>query len=306
MSGPIIENAGWLKRVASLKIPGLEETVTERIPVETEEDARRAVDSIARMGADLVKLRNAPRPAAYAALLEAARQRRLPVAGHQPGRAIGLAATLAAGQRSIEHIEGLDELEAMAAPARDSLARGFAAAQIWITPTLAASFGRFVPDSLTRARVAGTAAEPGQALVTPSLRRFWETQLAMKQYDSPLDEYRKLVVGGLAGMRRLRAAGVKVLAGTDLAGVGLYPGISLHDELAYLVDSLSLTPLQAIQSATIEPARWFGIEATIGTIEPGKLADFVLVSADPLADIRNTRRIETVVIRGEVIPIRPR
>ena len=74
-------------------------------------------------------------------------------------------------------------------------------------------------------------------------------------------------------MRRLRTAAVKVMAGTDLAVLNLYPGVSLHEELAFLVDSLSLTPLEAIQAATVEPARSFRISNTIGTIEPGRAAD---------------------------------
>lgn len=305
LAGPIIENAGWLKRVAGLAIPGLSDLVNERIPVETEDDARRAVDSVARLGVEVLKFRTSPGQAAYVALLEAARRRGLRTAGHQPSPDVGLRAVLAAGQRSIEHIEGLGELEAMVGSSRDSLARGFAAAEIWFTPTLGASFVRFLPESLIAARAAGTSAEPEQSLVTPTLRAFWSSQLALKKYDSPLDEYRTMVDGGLAGMRRLKAAGVKVLAGTDLAVVNQFPGLALHDELAFLVDSLGLSPLQAIQSATVEPARYFGIADSIGTVEPGKRADLLLLTADPLADIRNTRRIETVILRGRVVPAQP-
>ncbi|MEO5566884.1 MAG: amidohydrolase family protein, partial [Gemmatimonadaceae bacterium] len=241
----------------------------------------------------------------YVALLEAARRRGLRTAGHQPSSDIGLRGALAAGQRSIEHIEGLGELEGMAGSARDSLARGFAAAEIWFTPTLVASFGRFQPESLLTARAAGMTAEPEQSLVTPALRASWTSQLALKKYDSPLDEYRIMVVGGLAGMRRLKAAGVKILAGTDLAVVNQFPGLALHEELAFLVDSLGLSPLQAIQAATVGPARYFGIVDSIGTVEPGKQADLLILTADPLADIRNTRRIETVILRGRVVPAQP-
>lgn len=305
LTGPIIENAGWLKRVAGLAIPGFSDIVNERIPVETEDDARRAVDSVAGLGVEVLKVRTSPGPAAYVALLEAARRRGLRTAGHQPSSDVGLRGALAAGQRSIEHIEGLGELEGMAGSARDSVARGFAAAEVWFTPTLVASFGRFQPESLITARATGVTAEPEQSLVTPALRASWTSQLTLKKYDSPLDEYRKMVVDGLAGMRRLKEAGVKVLAGTDLAVVNLFPGLALHDELAFLVDSLGMSPLQAIQAATVEPARYFGIADSIGTVEPGKRADLLILTADPLADIHNTRRIETVILRGRVIPARP-
>ncbi len=302
VAGPIIENAVWLKRVASLDVPGLEELASERLGVETVEDAVRAVDSISRLRVDLIKIRNSPPPAAYSALLAAAKQHHLLVAGHQPSAEIGLGGTLAAGQRSIEHIEGLGELEALPADQRDSLARAMAAAELWITPTFVASFQRFLPDSLIRARAGSDdPGDPNRGLVTPELRRFWRQQLDLKKFDSPLDQYQQMVTGGHAGMRRLRAAGVKVLAGTDLGGLLLYPGASLHDELALMVDSLKLTPLQAIQSATVEPARFFEMTDSLGTAEPGKVADLLILDADPLADIRNTRRIGTVIVAGRVV-----
>ncbi len=301
LAGPIVENAAWLARVRGLGVPGLSRGLDERIPVETEADAIRAVDSIAGLQVEVLKIRNAPRAAVYATLVKAARARGLLVAGHQPSRAIGLAAALAAGQRSIEHIEGLDELMSLPAGQRDSLARAYAAGEVWITPTLAASFGRFVPDSVTEARVVGTSGDPDLALVTPALRDFWKAQRELKAYDAPLEAYRTMVVGGLAGVRLLRAAGVKLMAGTDLGVLTLVPGASLHEELGFLVDSLGLSPLEAIQAATVEPARYFRQADSLGTVEPGRLADLVLLGADPLADIRNVRRVELVVLRGRVV-----
>ncbi|MEO8448317.1 MAG: amidohydrolase family protein [Gemmatimonadota bacterium] len=302
IAGPIIENARWLKRVAGLAVPGLDDLARERIGVETPEDAVRAVNSISKLGVDLIKVRTSPPPAAYTALLEAAKRRGIPVAAHQPSQPTGLRGALVGGIRSIEHIEGLTELDTLPADRRDSLARAIAAAELWFTPTLVASFARFRPDSLIQARAGSDdPGDPYRALVTPELRRFWRQQLDMKKFDSPLDEYRQMVTGGLAGMRRLKEAGVKLLAGTDLSGLLLYPGVSLHEELAQLVDSLGLTPLEAIRSATVEPARFFGMADSLGTIEPGKLADLVILDADPLADIRNTRRIAAVVIGGRVL-----
>jgi imidazolonepropionase-like amidohydrolase len=78
------------------------------------------------------------------------------------------------------------------------------------------------------------------------------------------------------------------------------PGFSLHDELASLVRA-GLSPLHALRAATIEPARMLGLGDKLGTVEPGKLADLVVLDADPLADIRNTTRIHTVLTRGRVI-----
>jgi imidazolonepropionase-like amidohydrolase len=78
------------------------------------------------------------------------------------------------------------------------------------------------------------------------------------------------------------------------------PGFSLHDELALLVES-GLTPLAALEAATLHPAEFLGRSEELGGIAPGKRADLVLLSADPLADIRNTTQIQAVWLRGKYL-----
>jgi tetratricopeptide (TPR) repeat protein len=97
-------------------------------------------------------------------------------------------------------------------------------------------------------------------------------------------------------------AGVEVLAGTATEEpLGNVPGFSLHDELALLVQA-GFTPMEALQAATLNPARFLGRERDFGTVAPGKMADLVLLAANPLEDISNTRKIEAVVYRGKVFP----
>lgn len=296
-AGAIVENAAWLARASSLDVPGLREMLADRIPVETAADAVRAADSLARLGVDLVKLRNSPRPEAFAALLARARHHGLPVAAHQPSRAIGLGGALAAGLRSLEHMELLGELGQLPPGERDSLLRAMAAADFWITPTLITSMGRFLPDRAIEARAAGDGS-PLDRLVSPALRGFWRQQLGMRRFDAPRDFYERGVRTGLAGLRAVIRGGVKLLAGTDLGALLVYPGASLHDELALLVDSLGLSPAAALRAATLEPARFFGVADRAGTVAAGREADLVVLEADPLADIRHTRRIAGVVSRG--------
>jgi imidazolonepropionase-like amidohydrolase len=106
-----------------------------------------------------------------------------------------------------------------------------------------------------------------------------------------LTRYTKLV----GDMHR---AGVELLAGTDTNPFNpVLPGWGLHQELALLQES-GLTNMQALQTATRNPARYFGILSETGTIEEGKSADLVLLDADPLKDIRNTQKIGGVVLRG--------
>jgi len=95
-------------------------------------------------------------------------------------------------------------------------------------------------------------------------------------------------------------AGVPLLAGTDVMNPYCMPGFSLHDELALLVES-GLTLLAALQAATLRPADFLGRSDELGGIAPGKRADLVLLSADPLADIHNTAQIQAVWIRGKYL-----
>ena len=99
-------------------------------------------------------------------------------------------------------------------------------------------------------------------------------------------------------------AGVGLLAGTDTSPMNpVLPGWGLHQELELLVEC-GLTPLAALQTATRNPALYFGTEKDSGTVEEGKLADLVLLDADPLADIRNTQAIAGVVLKGRYYPRR--
>jgi imidazolonepropionase-like amidohydrolase len=94
--------------------------------------------------------------------------------------------------------------------------------------------------------------------------------------------------------------GVQLLAGTDLGNPFLYAGFSLHDELSLFVQA-GLSPLAALQTATINPAKYVGKENEIGTVTQGKLADLVLLDGNPLTDISNTKKINAVVVNGRLL-----
>jgi len=99
---------------------------------------------------------------------------------------------------------------------------------------------------------------------------------------------------------RFQKAGVGILAGTDDINPYVVPGFSLHDELVLLVES-GLTPMQALQAATLNPAKFFNQLDSLGTVEKGKFADLVLLNANPLEDIRNTTKISAVVVKGRFL-----
>jgi imidazolonepropionase-like amidohydrolase len=101
----------------------------------------------------------------------------------------------------------------------------------------------------------------------------------------------------LVGM--MRRNGVKVMTGTDLSDGRIFPGFSLHEELALLVDA-SFSPNEAIQAATRVPAEFLRL-SDAGTIQQGQRADLVVLSANPLDDIHNTTKIDAVVLRGQFL-----
>ena len=96
-------------------------------------------------------------------------------------------------------------------------------------------------------------------------------------------------------------AGVAILAGTDAMNPGCFPGFSIHDELALLVNA-GLSPLAALQAATRNAAQSMGQLDRRGTVEVGKIADLVLLDADPIADIHNTRSVRAIVLNGKLYP----
>ena len=116
----------------------------------------------------------------------------------------------------------------------------------------------------------------------------------------PLPLRKEYFARNLKMVADMHHAGVPFLAGTDTApAIFVLPGFSLHDELANFVEA-GFTPMEALQTATSNPAKFFGTESTQGSIAKGKLADLVLLDADPLADIHNTRKIEAVIANGHL------
>ncbi len=132
-----------------------------------------------------------------------------------------------------------------------------------------------------------------------AVRRNWEKRLDSETGRTVRSILSPVVPLQLENTRLLHQAGVVLLAATDVGIPMLVPGLSLHEELALLVDA-GLTPLEALRTATVNPATILGRAHSLGTIEAGKLADLVLLDANPLADIVHTRRIRAVVADGRL------
>jgi imidazolonepropionase-like amidohydrolase len=300
--------------VAGPMLDGPKTQFPASIAIATPEDGRRAVQMLAGRGVDFIKLQSYVPRDAYFAIADECKKRKLPFVGHVPD-AIRGAEAANAGQKSFEHLIGVFEgsstaEEALLAggktPARfldtfdpgkeAALTRVLAARQTWQCPTLYWERGQWLVDAIDVAH------DPdGQYAPVSWREQSWPrfTQSIIKELDTdPLPVRERFVDHELQIVRRLFTRGVPFLAGTDTpAGVDVIPGVSLHRELARFVDA-GLTPLQALQTATINPARFLGREADLGTVEPGKLADLVLLDRNPLLDISSTRAIAAVVAAG--------
>jgi imidazolonepropionase-like amidohydrolase len=141
--------------------------------------------------------------------------------------------------------------------------------------------------------------------LTDLSRRRFKTKKQLEQLDAAIKELErkpggKHTKGHLQNIYNLHKAGVPLLAGTQSAMSYASPGTWLHDELYYFVQA-GLSPFEALKTATVNPARFMRREKDLGTIETGKLADLVLLDANPLTDISNTRKINAVVVNGRYL-----
>jgi imidazolonepropionase-like amidohydrolase len=290
------------------------------LAINTPDEGRETVRRLKSGGVDFIKVYSQLSRDSFLAIAEEAKKQNISFAGHVPFSVSALEAS-DAGQKSMEHLWGIylscssreEELrsemlkggvnlpgserirleldEAAASYDEHKAAKVFAHLAkngTWVVPT----FTAVLRDSeIFSARVT---TDPRLKYIPPAVQKQWTEVAAAgaaiksKSYD------RKLQVVGA-----IHRAGVPLLAGTDVGSVQpyVYAGFSLHDELALLVRA-GLTPMESLQTATINPARFLGIEKDLGSIEKGKVANLVLLDADPFADIHNTTKISEVFQAG--------
>jgi len=163
-----------------------------------------------------------------------------------------------------------------------------------VTPTLTESRASMILDKTD------LASDPRMSYMPSNLVGYWGARVTWALNAEEKAKRQKGFERRLNLVGVMSHAGVEMLAGTDTPQPFCFPGFGLHDELSLLV-SAGLTPMQALQGATRNAARFLGLLDSFGTIESGKVADVVLLDADPLEKIENTRRIAAVIVNGRFL-----
>jgi imidazolonepropionase-like amidohydrolase len=246
--------------------------------IHSPEEARNAVNRLVELRVDFIKVHDGLARESYSAIAAASKERGISFVGHVPASMTPAEAS-DLGQKSIEHLEFVPKpchalFESVVGGAPRKLLSG-------CDP-------QSLKELLDRFARNGTWLDP-----TIQSFRYW----APTQWNAIFLGFRELVPS-------IRQNHVSILAGTDSSGVleekGDPPGSSLHDELALLVDA-GFTPSEALRAATLNPALFLGLSDSLGAIEPGKTASMVLLDANPLQGIRNTRRIAAVISEGRYL-----
>jgi imidazolonepropionase-like amidohydrolase len=308
-SGMMIESSSWITQYVNLMHEqgadqeAVEKFLRTRIMVGDPREAIEAVDSLIALGADFIKIRHAESPEVFSAIAEAAENAGTYFVGHYVW-ILSLDESANRGQRSIEHniFPGFNEKTfEQKQEIFDALLRN----DTHLVPTLVTNAMETLPLEKVRAIVKDTdgVIDSCNRYVSREIRQSWLETVELNAADKgrpPPESIKQMIDSSNHFLSEARRAGVKMMAGTDAPTTGTFFGFSLHDELALLVEMYGMTPMEVLRSATTVPAAFMGMDSKVGTIEVGKRADLVLLDADPLVDVTNTRRIHTVIANGRV------
>jgi Amidohydrolase family len=298
-------------------------TDSETIGVNTPEEARQAVDSLKAKGMDFIKILSNLTPAVYWAIADEAKIQHLRFVGHIPP-AISPAEAAEMGQASVEHLTGVllaasskeEELRPRMLDAIDKkdgetyAALESQALDTYSPPKAWELFGKFVDNcawqvptlvwDVADASAGNPAAmnDPHLKYVPASVVKDWQPSHLDDAAQKQLALARRITEKYMDIVRTMRHAGVLFLAGSDSPDPYDIPGFSLHDELDLLVKA-GFSTTEALQSATFNPALFLAKLDRYGVVEDGHAADLVLLEANPLREIGNTRKISAVIVAGK-------
>lgn len=311
-------------------LDGPKPTWPNSVAVSNPEQGRRMVDSLKnKLHVDFLKVYSGLSKESYYAIVDEARKQQISFGGHVPG-SMTLLECVRAGQKTTEHMMGFIETSSdssdyyyavMRGEIKDSLLRNnrmvrremlrrtFSEKKLqslieelkkndsWVCPTMTVLRGiAYIKDSTLMN-------DPRMQYTMPMFKNMWNPANDFRFRNSPpefFENEKKEFELNKRIIKLLHKGGVKLLAGTDTPNPYCWPGFSVHDELQLMVES-GLTPAQALQTATLNPAIFFNILKDYGSVSKDKIASLVLLKDNPLTNISNTKNIEAVILRGKFI-----
>jgi imidazolonepropionase-like amidohydrolase len=319
IDGPMIITSGNI-------IDGNPPTSANMNVAETPEQGREIVRKQKAGGAEFIKVYFNLKKDVYLAIADEAKKLNLPLAGHLPNR-VSLEEAVKAGHKSFEHFynilefygdqKGLNQIEENREgrfagdnfyvrvdygyktfdPAKSKEAiKLLKNDDVWICPTYTAHKGfmrDFDPSYTDDKRLAFMPENFVTRWTANKKKPLTEKQVA--QWNSDKLWYARV----LTESKKYKENGIKFLAGTDVANFFVYPGFSLHEELEIFVNEAGFSPLEALRTATINPAEFLNLENQLGTVEEGKSANLVILNKNPLENISNTKSIDGIVLSGK-------
>ena len=288
------------------------------VPIKNAKEAREWVDKLKARGSNFIKIQSLIPRDAYFAVADEAKKRGIAFVGHVPN-AVRASEASDAGQKSIEHLTGIfegcsdneDRLIRGLPKTRHILLQTYNSARAKALISKLSTNGTWQVPTLVTERVQWTPEDQNKRVQSFAryVPRYWQRhtwQMVLDEINKgnandDLKVRRTFFKAELDIVNKMHHAGVPLLSGTDTApGPWVLPGFSIHDELSLLVKA-GLTPIEALRTATLNPAKFLGIADQFGTIDIGKVADMVLLDADPIANIESTRKIAAVFANGRLL-----
>jgi imidazolonepropionase-like amidohydrolase len=339
MGGDLIVLQEWRREIENGKLVGPHivaggpmlvsggKKTPEQIPIKDAEEAREAVRSLKRQGADFIKIIDLPSREAFFAVADEAKRQNLPFVGHVPPVVTASEAS-DAGMRSIEHVvysnlemdcsAKEEELRAAERAARATHEEGTSAKLLqeamtsydpqkaaalwerfrrngtWLVPTLVSI------EALSRHNAAPEtqANDPRLAYVPDSLRKEWDPRTPGNKFSEGEQRWwAQQYINDGKMTAAMHKGGVALLAGSDSLDRYVFPGFALHRELELLTEA-GMTPLEVLRAATGDAAKFLGRDGEFGVVANGARADLVLLNENPLKNIANTTKISAVIRDG--------
>jgi imidazolonepropionase-like amidohydrolase len=267
-----------------------------QMQVRNPEEARKAIDYLAGIGVDFIKITESFDRPTYFAIADETERLGIPLAGHLPTNEDGIGFKVSAieasnaGQKCFEHGQGIPfqfEPQDIQVMLPTLLKNG-----TWIDPTLTTYWTQAHMAELVKAPEKDKDAR--LKYIPLSLKQMWDAQIAAGTGNPAIKK--QVFQWRMEQIKTLNQAGVPLLAGTDLGHPYVFPG-EVTKELALFVEA-GLTPAEALKTATVNPARYLGREHELGTVETGKFADLLLLDADPLRAIKNVTQLRGIILNG--------